>query len=167
MVVAGMRDIWMPTKRKLTTNLFPLMRFRLISLYMGSPLSRIWAIIYDHMFPRFPRPEDWHVKQIPKIMFISFQESYIEECIESFNFSTSQSRRTWLQKTRNTLYRWLVGKYNVYPGLLVKSAYQKNNFLISQPKHENIYNFTLRNFVYLNLCISNLKLYVTWYVPLQ
>ena len=35
---------------------------------------------------------------------------------------------------------------------LVKSAYQKNNFLISQPKHmikltdkKNIYNFTLKN----------------------
>ena len=62
---------------------------------------------------------------------------------------------------------------------LVKSAYQKINFLISQPKLmlwelkrtismrqfflapqtyvqtdglENIYNFTLKNFVYLNLC---------------
>ena len=62
---------------------------------------------------------------------------------------------------------------------LVKSAYQKNIFLISQPKHmflvlkrtvsmkrffwapktsvqtdglKNIYNFTLKNFVYLNLC---------------
>ena len=29
---------------------------RLISLYMGSPLSRIYATIYDHVFPRFPRP---------------------------------------------------------------------------------------------------------------
>ena len=64
---------------------------------------------------------------------------------------------------------------------LVKSAYQKNNFLISQPKHmlwvlkrtvsmrrffwaplsyakiyglENIYNFTLKIFVYLNLCLK-------------
>ena len=46
----------MPTKRKLATNLFPLMMFRLISLYMGSPLSCIYAIIYDPMFPRFPRP---------------------------------------------------------------------------------------------------------------
>ena len=27
MVFAGMRDIFMPTKRKLTTNLFPLMTF--------------------------------------------------------------------------------------------------------------------------------------------
>ena len=62
---------------------------------------------------------------------------------------------------------------------LVQSAYQKINFLISQPKHmlwelkrtvslrrffwapktyvktdglENIYNFTLKIFVYLNLC---------------
>ena len=51
---------------------------------------------------------------------------------------------------------------------LVKSAYQKINFLISQPKHmlwvlkrmvsyvqtdglENIYNLMLKNFVYLNL----------------
>ena len=34
------------------------MTFRLISLYMGSPLSRIGAIIYDHVFPRFPRPVD-------------------------------------------------------------------------------------------------------------
>ena len=41
-------------KTKLPTNLFPLMRFRLISLYMGSPLSRI----YDHVFPRFPRPDN-------------------------------------------------------------------------------------------------------------
>ena len=42
-------------------NLFPQMTFRLISLYMGSPLSRIYAIIYDHMFPRFPRPGYWPV----------------------------------------------------------------------------------------------------------
>ena len=47
----------MPTKRNLTTNLFPLMTFRLISLYMGSPLSRIYAIIYDRVFQRFPRPD--------------------------------------------------------------------------------------------------------------
>ena len=32
------------------------MTFRLISLYMGSPLSRIYAIIYDRVFQRFPRP---------------------------------------------------------------------------------------------------------------
>ena len=29
---------------------------RLISLYMGSTLLRIYAIIYDRVFPRFPRP---------------------------------------------------------------------------------------------------------------
>ena len=46
----------MPTKR-LTTNLFPLMTFRLISLYMGSPLLRIYAIIYYCVFPRLPRPD--------------------------------------------------------------------------------------------------------------
>ena len=53
----------LPTKRKLTINLFPLMTFRLISLYigsplsrilislyMGSPLSRIYATIYDRVF---------------------------------------------------------------------------------------------------------------------
>ena len=48
----------------------------------------------------------------------------------------------------------------MYIRTLVKSAYQKNNFLISQPKHmlwvlktyvktdghENIYNFTLKMF---------------------
>ena len=44
----------MPTKRKSTTNLFPLMTFRLISLYMGSPLSRIYAIIYDRVFRDSP-----------------------------------------------------------------------------------------------------------------
>ena len=49
----------MPTKRKLTTNLFALMMFRLISLYMGSLLSRIYATIYDRVFPRFPRPVNW------------------------------------------------------------------------------------------------------------
>ena len=58
---------------------------------------------------------------------------------------------------------------------LVKSAYQKNNFLISQPKHmlwvlkravsmrtyvktdgqENIFKFMLKNFVYLNLWFCN------------
>ena len=43
-------------KQKMTTNLFPLMTFRLIFLYIGSPLSRIYAIIYDHVFPRFPKP---------------------------------------------------------------------------------------------------------------
>ena len=32
------------------------MTFRLISLYMGSPLSHIYVIIYDREFPRFPRP---------------------------------------------------------------------------------------------------------------
>ena len=68
-------------------------------------------------------------------------------------------------------------EYLVRP--LVKSAYQKNNLLISQPKHmlwvlkrtasmrrfflapkmlknygyENIYNFTLELFVSLNLCL--------------
>ena len=47
----------MPTKRKLTTNFFPLMTFRLISLYIGSPLSRIYAIIYYCVFPRLPRPD--------------------------------------------------------------------------------------------------------------
>ena len=37
-------------------NLFPLMIFRLISLYMGIRLLRIYAIIYDHVFSRVPRP---------------------------------------------------------------------------------------------------------------
>ena len=32
------------------------MTFRLISLYMDSPLSRIYAIIYDGVFRSFPRP---------------------------------------------------------------------------------------------------------------
>ena len=44
------------TEVKLTTNLFPLMTFRSISLYMGSLLSSIYAIIYDRVFPRFPGP---------------------------------------------------------------------------------------------------------------
>ena len=62
---------------------------------------------------------------------------------------------------------------------LVKSAYQKINFLISQPKHmlwvlkrmvsyvqtdglENFYNFMLKNYVYLNLWLKfncNLSFY--------
>ena len=32
------------------------MTFSLISLDMGSPLSCIYVIIYDRVFPRFPRP---------------------------------------------------------------------------------------------------------------
>ena len=44
--------------------------------------------------------------------------------------------------------------------ILIKSVYQKINFLISQPKdmlklmgNKNIYNFTLKIFVYLNLWV--------------
>ena len=75
---------------------------------------------------------------------------------------------------------------------LVKSAYQKINFLISQPKHilwvlkrtlsmrrffwalityvhtddlENIYNFMLKKFIYLNLCMEKVLMStynITW-----
>ena len=50
---------------QLTTNLFPLMPLRLVSLYMGSPLSRIYAIIYDHMFP--PPPSNYSMTWALKI----------------------------------------------------------------------------------------------------
>ena len=58
MVVAGMRDI----NRNLTTKLIFPDDIQIDFLYMGSPLSRIYAIIYDCVFPRFPRPgekADW------------------------------------------------------------------------------------------------------------
>ena len=75
---------------------------------------------------------------------------------------------------------------------LVKSVYQKNNFLISQPKHmlwvlkrtvsmrlffwapktyvktyryENIYNFTLTQFVYLNLYLFEIVQEIDQSIP--
>ena len=37
-----------------------ILSFGVTSLYMGSSLSRIQAIIYDLDFPRFPRPGHMH-----------------------------------------------------------------------------------------------------------
>ena len=68
----------------------------------------------------------------------------------------------WIQEIFQPVHEILV------PRTLVKSAYQKNNYRISQPKHmlwvlkrtyvkmdgqENINNFTLKKMVYLNLWV--------------
>ena len=63
-------------------NLFPLMTFRLISLYMGSPLSRIYTIIYDCVFPRFPIPGSGHSKYVSCSFIISWLSRWcISNCI--------------------------------------------------------------------------------------
>ena len=58
-------------------NLFPQMMFRLISLYMGSPLLRIYAIIYDRVFPRFPSPG--HKRQYCSFLLVMRSRSQFQQ----------------------------------------------------------------------------------------